>query len=147
MEYDPTKTPSQLADEARQTGQEAANTAQGYARAASQIGQDGLSSIRSSADDAMQLGRDALDAAQAYAGDAKDLAGDAADTGRAYAKSAVDAAGKKIGQLKDRMDDARQTSAKYVADEPVRSVLIAAAGGALLTALFLAVMRGSRRYD
>ncbi|RZL48823.1 MAG: hypothetical protein EOP71_03655 [Variovorax sp.] len=80
------------------------------------------------------------------AADAKDIASDAADSTRTYAANAVNAAGKKITDLKHKAADLQSASVQYVGDEPVKSVLIAAAGGALLTALFIKFLGGGRRY-
>ncbi len=67
--------------------------------------------------------------------------GEAAPTASFY-----DAAGKKITDLKHKAADLQSASVRYVGDEPVKSVLIAAAGGALLTALFVKFIGGGRRY-
>ena len=90
----------------------------------------------------------AKDAASDYADDAKDTARSAVESTKAYAKSAVSAASRKFDDVRGQVEEVKQKSTAYIADEPVRAVMIAAAGGALLTALFLVAMRGggSRRY-
>ncbi|HSV61463.1 MAG TPA: hypothetical protein VLJ19_21445 [Variovorax sp.] len=64
---------------------------------------------------------------------------------RAYAQDAVNASGKKIRQAGERWGALRWQGEHYVTDQPVRAALIAAAGGALLTAVFIALLRGGRR--
>jgi hypothetical protein len=48
-------------------------------------------------------------------------------------------------QLHDQLAAAQTHCTRYIAQEPVRSTLIAVAGGALLTGLLLATLRGSHR--
>jgi ElaB/YqjD/DUF883 family membrane-anchored ribosome-binding protein len=89
---------------------------------------------------------EALDTARGIAADAKDVASDAAATGKAYARGALDEAGKKIAGLRERAAGWEASCVKQIEAEPVKAVLIAAAGGALLAGLLLAFDR-SRRYD
>ncbi|VWX60555.1 conserved hypothetical protein [Burkholderiales bacterium 8X] len=144
MESDYTKSPSQLGEDAKQTGRDAMDSARGYAQEAKETARDATQSIRSSADDAAQLGREALGTAKSYAEDAKKTARQAVDTGKAYAKDAVNAAGRKLGDLRGQVDVAKERGTRYINEEPVRAVMIAAAGGALLTALILAALRSDR---
>ena len=146
MESDNVKTPSQLADEAGNIGQDAVQAAQGYAQETGQIGKDAVQSIRSNLEDARETGRQAAGTMAGLSADARDLAKDAADTGRAYARGAVNATGRKIRDFKGRMSDVRESCTHYIADQPVRSSLIAAASGAALMALLLALGRSRRRY-
>lgn len=145
MQNDPVKTPSELAEELKETGLAAADSAKNIAQASKGIGEDAIASVKSSVDDARQLGRDAASAAAAYARDVKRTGDEAADTGRAYARDAVNAAGRKIRDLRGHIEATRERSEQFVAEQPVRATLIAAAGGALFTALLLSLMRGSRR--
>jgi len=64
---------------------------------------------------------------------------------RAFAQDAVNATGKKIRPPGTLFEGIRWEGRHYVTDQPVRAALVAAAGGALLTALFIALMRGGRR--
>ena len=91
----------------------------------------------SRAEDARHNGQEAVDTAKAHANEALEAAKSAAETGHAYAQDAITAAGKKIGDLKGQVDQVKEKGAQYVIDQPVRSVLFAAAGAAALTALFL----------
>lgn len=144
MESIEAKTPSQLPDEANQTGREAAGAAMGYTHKMKQTGQDAAASLRSSVGAAKDIGRDAIDSARGYAQDAKETAKHAAESGRAYAKDAVNAAGKKIDDLKDQAAQLKAKGAQFVADDPMKAVAYAAAGSAVLTAVLLSLMRGRR---
>lgn len=87
------------------------------------------------ADQATQTGSDAID-----------TAGDIAHDAKATASEAVDKTGKKITALRDRAVQWQASCAKQIADDPIKSVLLAAAGGALLAGVLLAFDRPSRRY-
>ena len=139
------KTPSELADELKETGAAAADSAKNFAEASKGLGEEALMSVKSSADDARRLGRDAASAASSYAREVGDIAGEAADTGRVYAKDAVNAAGRKIRDLRGQLHVTRERGEEYVAAQPVRAALIAAAGGAVFTAVLLSLLRGARR--
>jgi hypothetical protein len=64
---------------------------------------------------------------------------------RAYAQDAVNATGRKIRPPGGPFSGLRWQGEHYLTDQPVRAALIAAAGGAVLTALFIAFLRGGRR--
>jgi hypothetical protein len=64
--------------------------------------------------------------------------------GKAYAQDAVNAAGKKIESMQGQAADLKQRSVQFAADEPMRAVVYAAAGSAVLTAVLLLWMRGRR---
>lgn len=123
MANDDVKTPSELADEARQTGRDALNAAHFEAT-------------------------QTANAARAVAEDAHDLAEDALQTGRAHGWSAVDAAQRRVSALKDQVTAqacaAQESCTRYIAREPVKATLMAVAGGALLTGLVLSSLRGRR---
>lgn len=143
---DDAKTPSQLAEEAKQTGQDAAKAASGLAGEAKAVASDTVHALRSSVDDAKATAGEALDTARGVAADAKDVAADAVNTGRAYARNAVNESGKKIASFKEQATQWQASCVKQIAAEPVKSVLIAAAGGALVAGLLLAFDRSPRRY-
>jgi hypothetical protein len=145
MESSTPRTPAELAEEARQARDDAIAAAQGYAAESMAIGRSAAQSVRSNFQDATATGAQALDTAERMASDSMAIASEAVDTGRAYAQDAVDAAGKKIGTVRMDLQGLKEKSFQYIADEPVRSVLYAAVGSALLTALVLAIGRG-RRY-
>jgi len=148
MEYDDTKTPSQLADDARQTGQDAVEAAQVFASNTATVASHAAHSIRSVAQDAKATGKEALDSAAEVADEARQVASDAARTGRAYAKAAVNSTGRRMGHWKERVADANESCARFVAEEPVKALWITAIASSLLTALAMTALRGSsRRYD
>lgn len=140
------KTPSQLADEARQTGQDLSKAAGGFAGEAKAIAGDTVQTLRSSVADAKATAGEAIDTARGVAADAKDVAADAVDTGKAYARNAVNESGRKIASFKDQAAQWQESCVKQIAADPVKSVLIAAAGGALIAGLLLAFDRSQRRY-
>lgn len=113
------KTPSDIAAEARERGHEAAQAMQWQ-------------------------GAEALDTAKGIAADARDIAHDASETGKVYARDAVDAAGRKLGVWQDKVTAAQECCTRYIAQEPVKSTLIAVATGALLTGLLMSAVRGRR---
>jgi len=64
---------------------------------------------------------------------------------RAYAQDAVNATGKKIRPPGSFLDGLRWEGQHYVSDQPLRTALVAAAGGAMVTALLIALVRSARR--
>jgi len=143
---DDIKTPSQIADEARQTGQNAANAAGQLANEAQANAASTVQALRPAMDDAKATGRDALNTAKALAGDAKAVAGDAWNTARSYAKNAGGVAGEKLGDFKAKASDFQETTARRIADEPLKAVAIGVAAGALLAALVMRRGRDRRDY-
>jgi ElaB/YqjD/DUF883 family membrane-anchored ribosome-binding protein len=111
---DDTKTPGQIAEDAKQTG-----------LAASQA----LSSL---AADAKGVGRDAATIVKAVASDAKSLAGDAINT----AKDSASATAKQtLDGLKAKAADVQAAGARYVSEEPGKALVVAFLGGVLIGAL------------
>jgi ElaB/YqjD/DUF883 family membrane-anchored ribosome-binding protein len=149
MNADNFKSPTQLAGEARGIADDALDTAKNFAQASRAVGEHAMDSVKESvagsADDAKALGQDAASAARRYGRDANQTAKDAIDTGRAYAKDVANAASKKVDDIAAQLASARQQSERYIMDQPVRATMIAAAGGAILTALFVSFMRGNDR--
>ncbi|MEJ8847838.1 hypothetical protein [Variovorax rhizosphaerae] len=149
MEFDDTtKTPSQLADDARQAGRDAAEAAQAFATGTATVASHAAHSIRSVAQDAKATGKEALDNAADVADEAKKVAVDAARTGRAYARDAVNSTGRKMVDWKGRVANANESCARFVADEPVKALWITAIASSLLTALVMTALgSGRRRHD
>jgi hypothetical protein len=56
----------------------------------------------------------------------------------------VNSTGRKIRDFKGRVTHAKVSCLHYIAEEPVRASLAAAATGAALMTLLLSLMRGSR---
>lgn len=102
-------------------------------------------SMRRSMDAADAVGRNAANAAQGCLQDAEDKAGSVADSAKTYARNAVDAAGQKIQGMKEQAADLRAKGQRYVMDEPIKAIICAAAGGALVTALLIALSAPRRR--
>lgn len=102
-------------------------------------------SMRRSMDAADAVGRNAANAAQGCLQDAEDSAGSVADSAKTYARNAVDAAGQKIQGMKEQAADLRAKGQRYVMDEPIKAIICAAAGGALVTALLIALSAPRRR--
>jgi ElaB/YqjD/DUF883 family membrane-anchored ribosome-binding protein len=113
---DETKTPAQIAEDARQTG-----------LASSQA-------FTSLAADAKGVGRDAAAMAKAVASDAKSLAGDAINTARDTASTSAKQA---LDGLKAKATEVKVAGIQYVADEPARAVLVAFVGGVIIGALLM----------
>jgi hypothetical protein len=65
--------------------------------------------------------------------------------GKAYAQDAVNAAGQKIDSLKDQAGELRQRGSQFAAEEPMKAMAYAAAGGAALAALLLSLRRDGHR--
>lgn len=96
--------------------------------------------------------------AGAYADDARTLASQALDSTRMYANDAFDRAGSRFRDLRTGVKDMASrgassvggyanTATRYIADEPVKSALIAAAIGAAVAGLVIALRRSdSSRY-
>jgi ElaB/YqjD/DUF883 family membrane-anchored ribosome-binding protein len=147
MESDNVKTPTELEDEAKQTAREALLAARGYVQESSRIGKDAVQSIRSNLEDAKETGLQAMDTVEGLSSDVRDIAKDAAATGRAYAQNAVNATGRKLRDWKGQVTHAKESCVQYVAKEPVRASLIAAATGAVLMTLMLRLTRSRQRYE
>jgi len=97
--------------------------AQSGAQGASDLSRDTAASRKNYSDEGMTSGRQALESA------------------KTYAREAMNAAGDKVGGLKAKASDLKVQGDHYIAEQPVRSVLMAVAGGAALTALFVAAIR------
>ena len=100
----------------------------------------------------------ALHAAGAALDEGKDLAAEAAakaadamrnlrDGASAAASRGADALSDTAAAAQRRVHRYRQAATRYVSDQPVKTALIAAAVGAGVTALLLALARGRRRED
>ena len=92
--------------------------------------------------------------ASGYAEDARGLASQVLESTREYANEAFDRAGSRFRDLRSgvkdmtsrgtsSMGDYAQATTRYIADEPVKSALIAAAIGAAVAGLVLAMRRSN----
>ena len=94
--------------------------------------------------------------ASTYEDDARSIAGQALESTREFANQAFEKAGEKVRDLRYGVKDLASKSAssvgeyaqattRYVADQPLKSALIAAAVGAAVAALVLAMRRNSKQ--
>lgn len=110
----------------------------------SQSGDDDAS-IRRAREDADSFGRGAVDTTQVYLQNAKKAVPSATvQAGKGYAQDAVKPAGQKINSMKGQAADLKQRGLQFAADEPMKTVAYAAAGGAALTAVLMTLVRGRR---
>lgn len=100
----------------------------------------GNSITAGTADAADQAQRTADATAEALDG-AKKTARAALEAGRVYASGAVNAAGKTLDEAKGHVNRLTDETSKYVVEQPLRSVGIAAAAGFLVAVLFNGVRR------
>jgi ElaB/YqjD/DUF883 family membrane-anchored ribosome-binding protein len=96
--------------------------------------------------------------AQAYTDDARGLASQALESTREFANDAFDRAGSRFRDLRSgvkdiasrgasSMGDYAQATTRYVSEEPLRSALIAAAIGAAVAGLVIALRRTNADRD
>jgi len=94
--------------------------------------------------------------ASSYADDARSITGQALESTREFANQAFERAGEKVRDLRYGVKDLANKSAssvgeyaqattRYVAEQPLKSALIAAAVGAAVAALVLALRRNSQQ--
>ncbi|CAN5905887.1 hypothetical protein BH11PSE13_BH11PSE13_23540 [soil metagenome] len=111
------------------------------------------------ADDARQTANDAIDSTRSYAQNAVNAAGEKVrDMKRDFEPSVeqlaarvqqavqrgLDAASTTSARAQRNIEKAADVTGRYISDQPVRSVLVAAAAGAAITAL---IVLASRRRD
>ncbi|WP_077001074.1 hypothetical protein [Variovorax sp. KK3] len=118
-----TKTPSQLAEEARQTANDAIDTTRAYAQNA----------VNAAGEKVRDLRRDAEPTVEQLAARVQQAV-----------QRGLDAASTTSARAQRRFEAAADVTGRYIADQPVRSVLIAAAAGAAITALIVLASRRSR---
>jgi ElaB/YqjD/DUF883 family membrane-anchored ribosome-binding protein len=113
------------------------------------------------ADDARQTANDAMDTTRAYAQNAVNAAGEKVrDMKRDFEPSVeqlaarvqqavqrgLDAASTTSARAQRRIEQAAGVTGRYISDQPVRSVLVAAAAGAAITALIVLASRSRDDY-
>jgi ElaB/YqjD/DUF883 family membrane-anchored ribosome-binding protein len=114
------------------------------------------------ADEAGKTANDAIESTRAYAQNAVNAAGEKVRDLRREAEPTVeqiaarvqqavqrglDAASTTSARAQRRLEQAADVTGKYISDQPMRSVLIAAAAGAAITALIVLASRRSPRDD
>ena len=118
-----TKTASQLADDARQTANDAVESTRAYAQNA----------VNAAGEKVRDLRRDAEPAVEQLAARVQQAV-----------QRGLDAASTTSARAQRRLGQAADVTGRYISDQPVRSVLIAAAAGAAITALIVLASRRSR---
>lgn len=81
--------------------------------------------------------------ANSYAEDARARASQALDSTREFANVAFDRAGARFRDIRSGANDYAQATTRYIADEPVKSALVAAAIGALVAGIVIAMRRSN----
>jgi len=81
--------------------------------------------------------------ANGYAEDARGLASQALESTREFANHAFDRAGSRFRDLRSGASDYAHATGRYIAEEPVKSALMAAAVGALVAGLVIALRRSN----
>ena len=117
------KTPSQLADDLRSTAQDAVDSTRAYAQNAVDSAGQKVRSLRSDMEPAVEQ---------------------IASRVQQAVQRGLEAASKTGVRAQERFGEAAQVTTRYIADQPVRSVLVAAAAGAAITALLVLATRRSR---
>jgi ElaB/YqjD/DUF883 family membrane-anchored ribosome-binding protein len=118
-----TKTPSQLADDVRQTAREAVETTRAYAQNA----------VNAAGEKVRDLQRDAEPGVEQLAARVQQAV-----------QRGLDAASTTSARAQRRIEQAADVTGRYISVQPVRSVLLAAAAGAAITALIVLASRRSR---
>jgi ElaB/YqjD/DUF883 family membrane-anchored ribosome-binding protein len=118
-----TKTPAQLADDARQTANDAIDATRAYAQNA----------VNAAGEKVRDLRRDTEPAVEQLAARVQQAV-----------QRGLDAASTTSARAQRRLEAAADVTGKYISDQPMRSVLVAAAAGAAITAL---IVLASRRRD
>jgi ElaB/YqjD/DUF883 family membrane-anchored ribosome-binding protein len=117
------KTAAELADEIRQTANDAVDTTRSYAQNAVNAAGEKVRDLRRDAEPTMeQIAARVQQAVQ----------------------RGLDSATKTSARAQRRIEEAADVTGRYIADQPVRSVLLAAAAGAAITAL---LVLATRRHD
>lgn len=114
------KTPSQLADEVRQTANDAVETTRAYAQNA----------VNAAGEKVRDLRRDVEPAVEQLASRVQQAV-----------QRGLEAASRSGTRAQEQLGTAAQATTRYISDQPMRSVLVAAAIGAAVTALVVLATR------
>ncbi|MDB5829656.1 MAG: hypothetical protein JWQ73_3876 [Variovorax sp.] len=123
MNTNTAKTPSQLADDARQTANDAIDTTRAYAQNA----------VNAAGEKVRDMKRDFEPSVEQLAARVQQAV-----------QRGLDAASTTSARAQRRIEQAADVTGRYISDQPVRSVLVAAAAGAAITALIVLASRRSR---
>lgn len=120
------KTPSQLAEELRDSAQDAVDATRAYAQNAVDAAGQKVRNLR---------------------GDVEPAVEQIASRVQQAVQRGLDAATKTSARAQQRFGEAADVTTRYISDQPVRSVVLAAVAGAAITALIvLASRRGQDDY-
>jgi ElaB/YqjD/DUF883 family membrane-anchored ribosome-binding protein len=120
-----TKSPSQLADDARQTANDAIDSTRAYAQNA----------VNAAGEKVRDMKRDAEPTVEQIAARVQQAV-----------QRGLDAASTTSARAQRRLEQAADVTGKYISDQPMRSVLVAAAAGAALAALIVLATRSRDEY-
>lgn len=120
-----TKSPSQLADDARQTANDAIDSTRAYAQNA----------VNAAGEKVRDMKRDAEPTVEQIAARVQQAV-----------QRGLDAASTTSARAQRKLEQAADMTGKYISDQPMRSVLVAAAAGAALAALIVLATRGRDEY-
>ena len=123
MNTNTAKTASQLADDARQTANEAIDSTRTYAQNA----------VNAAGEKVRDMKRDFEPSVEQLAARVQQAV-----------QRGLDAASSTSARAQRNIEKAADVTGRYISDQPVRSVLVAAAAGAAITAL---IVLASRRRD
>ncbi len=125
MNTNAAKTASQLADDARQTASEAIDSTRAYAQNA----------VNAAGEKVRDLKRDFEPSVEQLAARVQQAV-----------QRGLDAASTTSARAQQRLEDAASVTGRYISNQPVRSVLVAAAAGAAITALIVLASRSRDDY-
>ena len=143
---DNTNPTSPSAGGTTQTGWDAVQARDKLASQAQAKASGTAQALDSAIDKSKTTRQDVLNTARDLAGTAKEIAGDAWKKAQTYATTASGVAAEKLDVMKARASDLQATTARRIADEPIKAVAIGAAAGALLAAIVMRRGRGPRSY-
>ena len=129
-----------------QTGWDAVQAREKLASQAQAKVSGAAQALDSAIDKSRTTGQDVLNTARDLAGTAKEIAGEAWKKAQTYVTQASGKAGEKLEVVKAKASDLQATTARRIADEPIKAVAIGAAAGALLAAIVMRRGRGPRSY-
>ena len=143
---DYTNPASPLAGGTTQTGWDAAQARDKLASQAQAKASSTAQALDSAIVKSRTSSQDLLSTARNLAGTAKEIAGEAWKTAQVYATNASGVATEKLDVVKAKASDLQATTARRIADEPIKAVAIGAAAGALLAAIVMRRGRSTRSH-
>ena len=129
-----------------QTGWDAVQARDKLASQAQAKASSTAQALDSAIDKSRTSSQDLLNTARDLAGTAKEIAGEAWKKAQVYATNASGVATGKLDVVKTKASDLQATTARRIADEPIKAVAIGAAAGALLAAIVMRRGRGTQTH-